>query len=779
MVFAFFAEDVGLLSAGLVTRLLDKTRAEPERFSKLIGQLFTAMADGGDFGIETIRRFNGNLFDSGEVLELTRQEIEALYRAAKLDWGAVDPSIFGTLFERGMDPDKRSQLGAHYTSREDIETLVEPVVMTPLRRQWTETRRLVDNLLATGKKHPKGTEKPPAGRVLAKAHEEAIRQVRRFLENLAHLKVLDPACGSGNFLYVTLQKLKDLEKQAIVYAQDRLATSFIPLVGPWQLYGIEINPYAHELAQMTVWIGYLQWVRSNGFGVTEDPVLRRMDNFQCKDAILDLSDPDNPKEPEWPAVDFIVGNPPFLGDKLMRSVLGDDYAAALRTHYRDRVPAAADLCCYWLERGRVALAGGPCSPGRSAGDARVARRRQQEGLAALKQSGDIFFAESDRPWVLDGANVHVSMIGYDAGIETERFLDGKPVAQIHPDLTALTNVTIAKRLPTSHGLSFQGPVKVGSFELTDQAAREILLTPNPQGLPSSDVVRPWANGVSLTSRVEPAWIIDFEERSLEEAASYGAAFHRVELLVRPQREHVKRDRRRIFWWIHGETNNALRRSLDPLTRYLATCQTAKHRFYVWLPSLVLPAQTVIAFARSDDFFFGVLHSRVHEVWSLKLGTRLETRPSYTPTTCFETFPFPHPTPDQESAIAAAAKELDTLRSAWLNPPEWTREEVLEFPGSADGPWARYVHDPDARGIGSVRYPRLVARDDDCAAKLKKRTLTQLYNQRPTWLDLAHRRLDEAVFAAYGWPADLGDEEILERLLALNLQRAAEERAGEA
>src|SRR6185503_10073626 len=170
-------------------------------------------------------------------------------------------------------------------------------------------------------------------------------------------------------------------------------------------------------------------------------------------------------------------------------------------------------------------------------------------------------------------------------------------------------------------------------------------------------------------------------------------------------------------------------------------------------------------------------SRIHEVWALKQGTRLETRPRYTPTTCFETFPFPQPTSEQEAAIAAAAKELNELRERWLNPPEWTQTRTLEFPGSASGPWARYV-DPktvDAKtGVGTVRYPRLEPRDADCAAKLKKRTLTNLYNERPAWLDLAHKKLDTAVAAAYDWPPDLSDEQILERLLTLNLERAAEE-----
>lgn len=292
VVFSFFAEDVRLLPEGLVTRLLEQCRPKPESFPERVRALFEAMRSGGYFGVEEIQRFNGNLFEPGPVLALTAGEIERLHRASRLDWSAVDPSVFGTLFERGMDPGKRSQLGAHYTSREDIETLVEPVVMKPLRREWREVQQLVANLLATGKKHPKDADRakpPPTGRRLKKAEDEAQIFLRRFHQSLAQIKVLDPACGSGNFLYVTLQKLKDLEKEVILFALEHGFSGEIPLVGPWQLYGIEINPYAFELAQMTVWIGYLQWTRQNGFGTPSDPVLRPMDTFQCKDAILDLS----------------------------------------------------------------------------------------------------------------------------------------------------------------------------------------------------------------------------------------------------------------------------------------------------------------------------------------------------------------------------------------------------------------------------------------------------------------------------------------------------------
>ncbi len=248
-------------------------------------------------------------------------------------------------------------------------------------------------------------------------------------------------------------------------------------------------------------------------------------------------------------------------------------------------------------------------------------------------------------------------------------------------------------------------------------------------------------------------------------------------LVKPDRDENNRKLYREKWWLHAETRPGLRRNCLVKKRYLATVRHSKYRTFIWADSVFIPDDGVFAFARDDDYFFGLLHSRLHEIWALKQGTHLEDRPRYTPNTCFETFPFPRPTPAQETAIAAAAKELNALRERWLNPPEWTVEKILEFPGSINGPWSRYIaaQTVDAKtGVGTVRYPRLEPKDAECAEKLKKRTLTNLYNERPAWLVLAHKKLDAAVAAAYGWPADLTDEQILEKLLALNLERAAEE-----
>ena len=275
--------------------------------------------------------------------------------------------------------------------------------------------------------------------------------------------------------------------------------------------------------------------------------------------------------------------------------------------------------------------------------------------------------------------------------------------------------------------------------------------------------------MDLLRRDRTMWIIDFGDSLPEdEAAKYEFPFQIVGQRVQPERAKVKRKRYRDFWWLHAEPCSEMRKAIVRNNRFLVTPTVSKHRIFAWWTTPTLPDHPLVAFGRADDYFFGVLHSRVHETWALELGTRLETRPRYTPTTCFETFPMPKPTPAQEQAIATAALELNELRERWLNPPEWTRKEVLEFPGTPGGPWSRYIEP----GTNTVRYPRIVPKDDTTAAFLKKRTLTNLYNERPAWLDLAHKKLDSAVFAAYGWNPAMTDDELLAALLALNHDRAA-------
>ncbi len=375
------------------------------------------------------------------------------------------------------------------------------------------------------------------------------------------------------------------------------------------------------------------------------------------------------------------------------------------------------------------------------------------------------------------------MVAFDDGTQATHTLDGKTVSSINSNLTAAADTTAAVSLADTANLSFSGTKKAGDFNITETAARELLGMPNPHGKPNSDVLKPWLNGTAIVQRPDRQWIIDCGvNMMLEDFLLYEGPHHHALAQVKPARDKNKREVRRVKWWLHAELAPAMRTALSALDRFIATPRVSKHRIFTWNDPVVLPDDGIFIFARADDLFFGVLHSHIHEVWSLAQGTQVREKESgfrYTPSTCFETFPFPagviestDPLPATHAAIAAAAKELNELRENWLNPPEWTREEVIEFPGTVGGPWDRFIDtatasDRGAFKVGTVRYPHLVPRDATSAGRLKERTLTKLYNVRPAWLAACHAKLDAAVAAAYGWPADLTEEVILERLLALN------------
>jgi type II restriction/modification system DNA methylase subunit YeeA len=742
ILFCLFAEDADLLPEGLFARLVTLARRRAALFRPQLTQLFQAMMEGGTFGVDEIKHFNGGLFDNVAVLDMPSDALDIVAEVAGLDWSSIEPSIFGTLFERSLDPSKRSQLGAHYTSREDILLIVEPVLMAPLRKRWADVQAQARDMAAR--------RDAASGAKRTRLSNDLFAMLRGFRNELAGVRVLDAACGSGNFLYVALRLLLDLEKEVINLAQALGDSGSFPFVSPEQLHGIEINTYAHELAQVTVWIGYIQWYRENGFGTPGEPILKPLHNILNMDAVLDYDEQGNPVEPEWPAADVIIGNPPFLGDKKMRSQLGDRYVDDLRKLYEGRVPGGADFVTYWFERARALIAAGKLKRAGLLATQSIRAGANREVLQRIKSTGDIFYGQADRPWINEGAAVRVSMVGFDNGSELERLLNENKddqstdalrncqrVSSINPNLTASANLTLAQRLPENRHLCFQGPVKVGSFELDDSTAQAMLRSPNPNNMPNSTVVKPWMNASDLTGRARGMWIIDFGEMDLEVACLYEAPFEYVQKNVKPQRDDNRDRQRRTYWWRLGRSGGDFKKAKSNLGRVIVTPRVARHRLFVWAPLELVPDSRLFAFSRDDDYFFGILHSRLHEVWSLATSSRhgVGNDPTYNNTTCFETYPFPWP-PGQEptddprvQAIAAAAAELVRLRDNWLNPP-----------GASE-------------------------------AELKKRTLTNLYNERPTWLELAHRKLDGAVMDAYGWPHDLSDDEILARLLTLNLQRA--------
>ena len=751
LVFCMFADDVGLLPGHMFTRMLEQAQRTPEQFADLAGDLFRVMAFGGRVGFETVDWFNGGMFDDDTALPLEKSDIDTVLAASNLDWSEVDPSILGTLFERGLDPSKRAQLGAHYTDRDKIMLLVEPVVVRPWLADWASEKAEIAAELERA-------DAAKARSTRTSRRREADRRYRTFLNRLRAFTVLDPACGSGNFLYLALQALKDLEHRVQVEAEALGFPREFPEIGPANVKGIEINPYAAELARVSVWIGEIQWMRRNGFSESHHPILKPLDTIECRDAILT---PDN-TEPDWPEADVVIGNPPFLGTKPMRGVLGDEYTDRMRNVYKGAVPAFADLVCYWFHKaGRVVAEGTVARAGLVATNS-IRGGRNRKVLDRITAEAAIFDAWADEPWVVDGAAVRVSLICFASKGRISPRLNGDPASHINPDLTAGNiALTQARRLPENRDTSFIGHAKRGPFDISGDLAREWLRLPaNPNGRTNADVLTPWMNGKDLTRRPDGKWIIDFDSVMSEvDAALYERPFGHVTVHVRPMRQDNPVRKLRDFWWRHEHRAPSMWRVIADKSRYIATPTVAKHRVFAWLDARTCPDHQLTVIARDDDTTFGILHSRFHELWSLRLGTWLGkgNDPRYTPTTTFETFPFPLGlTPSIQAseyandphaiAIAEAARRLVELRDRWLNPPEWVEWVDEPVPG----------------------YPkRPLPRDEQAAKALSKRTLTNLYNARPQWLANAHADLDAAVAAAYGWSTDISDDDVLRELLALN------------
>jgi len=675
--------------------------------------------------------------------------------------------------------------------------IVGPVIVEPLRAEWAEARAEIETHVEKSrdadarikKVQEEGARLLKEGDRLAKAGEAERQKIvsaekakatralvaaqklyEDFLERLRAFRVLDPACGSGNFLYLSLQALKDIERDAGLDAETLGLARRPPRVGPEAVKGIEINPYAAELARVSIWIGEIQWMRKNGFDAARDPILRPLDTIECRDAILAADG----SQAEWPNANAIVGNPPFLGGKLLRTSLGDAYVDSLFVAWKGAVRPEADLVLYWFAKaGRVLKAGRAHRVGLVATNS----IRGGANRATFKQAlgeGRIFDAWADEPWIVDGAAVRVSLVSFEADGAGPVRLNGEQVSRIHSDLTAAVDersvdLTDAKRLRENSDAAFMGDTKGGAFDIPGDVARRWLALPvNPNGRPNRDVLKPWVNGLDLTRRPRDMWIIDFGwEMDAAAASFFEAPFQHIEDHVHPVRSLNKRKTYADFWWRHVEPRQGMWDSLRTTKRYIATPRVSKHRLWVLLATSILPDSQVIAIARDDDTTFGILHSKFHEIWSLRMGTWLGVGndPRYTPTTCFETFPFPEGlTPDIPAAdyaddprairIAAAAKRLNELRENWLNPPDLVKRVPEVVPGYPD---------------------RILPVDDGAAAILKKRTLTNLYNERPQWLANAHQALDEAVAAAYGWEDDfkagaLTEEEILKRLFELNQAR---------
>ncbi|OGR32320.1 MAG: DNA methyltransferase [Desulfuromonadales bacterium GWC2_61_20] len=817
--FTMFAEDIGLIPHLSFTTLLGSLKGQADAFAPMAASLWTTMKDGGFSTVlrEKLLRFNGGLFEDATALPINEEQLALLMAAAKADWRDVEPAIFGTLLERALDPTERHHLGAHYTPREYVERLVLPTVIEPLRGDWEAVLAGAVTLDAQGDK---------AG---------AIALVKTFHRTLCNLRILDPACGSGNFLYVTFEHLKRLEGEVLNalegFGEEQTTLELAGLtVDPHQLLGIEVNPRAAAITDMVLWIGYLQWhFRTRGHVLPPEPVIKKFHNVECRDAVLAYDGvepvvdgegravsrwdgrttkvhpvtgeqvPDeaaqepvlrylNPRQAEWPAADFVVGNPPFIGNKRMRNALGDGYVEALRNVWND-VPDTADFVMYWWNKAAELTRLGKLRRFGFITTNSVTmafNRKIVERHLIAHQSISLAFAIPDHPWVdsVDGAAVRIAMTvgkssqegneGSLITVTSERDGDGEGVAVelsrqrgvLHADLTAGANVAGVLPLLSNSGISFMGMIPLGAgFWIDEQDAVNLGFGRVP-GLEAH--IRRYRNGKDLTDKPRGILALDFygiTEGELRQR--FPEAYQWVLERVKPQRDQDKRPSRRDNWWFFAEAVPKFRLAAAGLKRYIGTAETAKHRMFVFLDADILPDQKIRTVASDDAYLLGVLSSRVHITWALAAGGTLEDRPVYNTTRCFEPFPFPAASNEQKQTIRDLAEQLDAHRkrqqalypdltlTGMYNVLEKLREiEIPPNPPLTKG------------GVGVASRGILTAKEKIIHEQGLVSVLKQL-----------HDELDAAVFAAYGWPATLTDAEILERVVALNRERAREEEQG--
>ena len=584
------------------------------------------------------------------MFDLTSGDMAVLRAAAALDWSQVEPAIFGTLFERSLNPGKRSQLGAHYTSREDILLIVEPVVIEPLQHRWEAVKAEATALAEAAQKEAlaEATAKKKGPRVPKTSQTVARHALRIGLRNCP------------KFASLTLRAAVEI--------------SCISLCGGCWICGTKSASSLQDMASRHSWRdrytlrSSLGWKRTctrkswprwwfglvicNGSIRTASagPQSRFCASSITSNIVMPSSHTMRkvqPVEPEWPEVDCIIGNPPFLGDKKMRAELGDEYVNELRQLYAGRVPGGADLVTFWFERARAQIQAGKAKRAGLLATNSIRMVGNRPVLERILESGGIFMAWSDRPWILDGAAVRVSMVGFDNGSQKERMLDGQSVSVIHADLTASADVASAQALPENAGLCFLGVMKGGPFDLTEEQASAMLAAPlNPNGKPNSDVVKRRLIGRDVVQRSQGGWLIDFGEMSKAAAALYELPFEYVKREVKPLRDKNRDRLMNQNWWLHGRSRPALRRALGGLQRCIVTPEVAKHRVFVWMKTDVVPDHKLHVIARDDEYFFGVLQSRLHEILATCSWMGVGNDPSYNSATTFETFPFPWP-PGQE------------------------------------------------------------------------------------------------------------------------------------
>lgn len=790
--FTMFVEDVGLLRKKGFTELLTKCLDDPTRFTFEIDDLWRHM-DRGDYspGIgERLLRFNGKLFKNAASLPLTRDEVRLLRDASDADWRDLEPAIFGTLFEQALDPIERKRLGAHYTPRAYVERVVDSTIIEPLTKDWIGHQSAAEREIRAG------------------STAAAIREVEDFLRRLASVRVLDPACGTGNFLYVALRRMKQLEGEALKQLQDIGGEEAVARVAdisvkPEQFFGMELNRRAVEIAELVLWIGYIQWHMRTRSTVPPEPVLGSSDHVHAKDALITWAGYPHPHlkrdalgKPvadgrgnelyvypnaigaDWPEADFIVGNPPFIGGKDIRGRLGAGYAEALWSANPQMNPAA-DFVMYWWDRAAELLVQKGTRLRRfgfvtTNSITQVFQRRVVERHLAGTPPVSLVLAIPDHPWTKaskDAAAVRIAMTVVEAGerdgvvrvVTKEAGLDtdeptiefAESEGRINADLTIGANVDRAVELTANSAICYRGvQLMGGGFIVTEEGARQLGLGQR-SGLERH--VRQYRNGKDLTSRPRDVRVIDLFGRTRDEVRrEFPEVYQHLLETVRNQRADTfakspTKDARDYLdhWWLFGKPRPELRPALEKLPRYIATVETTKHRIFQFMEEEVLPDNMLVAIASDDPFHLGVLASRVHLVWAANAGGTLEDRPRYTKSRCFDPFPFPDVTRLARAEIGAIAEELDE-----------TRRRVLAE--HSDLTLTALYNVLEALRTGAA----LSRKDQDIRSRGRVLILREL-----------HDRLDAAVAKSYGWHADIDAEQILDSLVRLNEVRAAEERRG--
>ena len=697
-VLAMYAEDIGLLPPAMFTRCLQDCIENQGNSYDILGGLFQAMNQTGvvpDGRYEGIEYFNGGLFDEIHPIQLEYGELSLLLACAGQDWSKVRPSIFGNLFEGALTytdktKDKSQQQrhahGIHFTSEADIRSIVLPTI-----REYWEDRISEANTL---------------------------KELQVLYHELINYKILDPACGSGNFLYVAYQELKYIETillEKIANFED--ISVYTQKVSPQQFYGMDINAFAVELAKVTLMIGRKVAIDQLGLNESSLPLDTLDKNIICADALFT----------DWVQADVIIGNPPFLGSKHIRLTLGDEYVDQL--FHRFPEIRDVDFCAYWFrlthdhlgDKGRSGLvATNSISQGKS----------RAVSLDYITENGGyIYHAISSQEWSGE-AKVHVSIVNWSKQKPNHAILDGKEVSLINSSLQSTVKVTQAVRLKANLNQCFQGVSPVGTGFIITPGQRQEWVKADPK---NADIMKLFSMGKNLAQNpdgIPERWVIDFNEMSLEDARNYALLFQHIQKTVKPERESNRMDKRRLKWWQFGVNAPSMRKAIANLSYYLTVPRVSKWAIFIPAPIEWLAGDKSVVVATEDYYILGVLLSQVHRIWMNAQKSTLKADIAYTHNTCFETFPFPQ-NPDKKivEKIRKTALELHEYRSQEMEKKGWGITQLYN----------EYYHEP--------------------ASKLYK----------------LHQKLDQLVMEAYYFKSE---DNILEKLLELNQECAEKENRGE-